>query len=167
MAAMKIPDTRPDIQIESLDPGAPDVQALGALADAFYDGLYPAASTHLEALEDLNKPDVLFIGCRIDGELVASGAAKLMDDDDTYAEIKRVFVRDDHRGQGLSGQLLNYLEAELYRRGVKLLRLETGVLQPAALGLYRKLGYHERGPFGAYLADPLSVFMEKQVTAEK
>jgi putative acetyltransferase len=90
-----------------------------------------------------------------------------MDDDGSYAEIKRVFVRDAYRGQGLSGRLMNYLEAELYRRGVKLLRLETGVLQPAALGLYHKLGYRERGPFGAYLADPLSVFMEKQVTAAK
>ena len=143
----------------------PARRALVAAADAFYDGLYPAASTHLEALDDLHKPNVLFIGCRVAGQLVACGAAKLMDDDDSYAEIKRVFVLDAYRGQGLSGRLMNYLEAELYRRGVKLLRLETGVLQPAALGLYRKLGYRERGPFGAYLADPLSVFMEKQVTA--
>ena len=47
-----------------------------------------------------------------------------------------------------------------------LLRLETGVLQPEALGLYRKLGYRERGPFGAYAADPLSVFMEKMTSVE-
>jgi putative acetyltransferase len=46
-----------------------------------------------------------------------------------------------------------------------LLRLETGVRQPEALGLYRKLGYRERGPFGAYKPDPLSVFMEKRVGA--
>ncbi len=28
-------------------------------------------------------------------------------------------------------------------------------------GLYRKLGFKERGPFGPYGPDPLSVFMEK------
>jgi putative acetyltransferase len=152
-----------DIQIDALDPAAADVQALVAAADAFYDGLYPQESSHLEALDDLNKPNVLFFGCRVDGKLVASGAAKLMDDDGDYAEIKRIFVLDAYRGQGLSAKIMSYLESELQRRGVILLRLETGVLQPEALGLYRKLGYRERGPFGAYGADPLSVFMEKSV----
>ena len=58
------------------------------------------------------------------------------------------------------------LEGELEVRGVTLFRLETGIKQPEALGLYRKLGYRERGPFGAYVADPLSVFMEKCVGPE-
>jgi len=164
MVAMKKSEKSGDIKIEHLDPQAADVKALVAAADAFYDGLYPAESTHLEALDDLNKPNVLFIGCRIDGQLVASGAAKLMDDDNSYAEIKRVFVRVEYRGRGLSGMLMNYLETALSQRGVSLFRLETGVLQPQALSLYRKLGYHQRGPFGAYHADPLSVFMEKQAT---
>ncbi len=31
------------------------------------------------------------------------------------------------------------------------------------VGLYRGLGYCERGPFGAFRADPLSVFMEKNL----
>ena len=47
--------------------------------------------------------------------------------------------------------------------GVTLARLETGIRQPEALGLYRRLGYLERGRFGAYLEDPLSVFMEKRL----
>ena len=165
MVPIKMPEKSGEIQIEHLDPQAADVKTLVAASDAFYDGLYPTESSHLEALDDLSKPNVLFIGCRFGGELVASGAAKLMDDDSDYAEIKRVFVLDEYRGRGLSGMAMTYLETELYRRGVRLFRLETGVLQPEALGLYRKLGYRERGPFGAYLADPLSVFMEKQASA--
>jgi len=165
MVTMKKFEPTGDLKIEHLDPQATDVKALVAASNAFYDGLYPEESTHLETLDDLNKPGVLFIGCRVNGELVASGAAKLMDDDDSYAEIKRVYVRDAYRGKGLSGKLMNYLESELIRRGVNLFRLETGVLQPEALGLYRKLGYHQRDPFGAYQADPLSVFMEKQASA--
>ena len=161
MVTMKTPESIVDIQIEALDPAAAEVQALVAASDTFYDGLYPQESNHLEALDDLDKPNVLFFGCRVGGNLVASGAAKLMDDDGDYAEIKRVFVLDAYRGQGLSAKIMNYLESELQRRGVRFLRLETGVLQPEALGLYRKLGYRERGPFGAYEADPLSVFMEK------
>jgi len=163
---MKTPESIVGIQIEALDPTAAEVQALVAASDAFYDGLYPEESNHLEALDELDKSNVLFFGCRVDGNLVASGAAKLMDDDGDYAEIKRVFVLDAYRGQGLSAKIMSYLESELQRRGVRLLRLETGVLQPEALGLYRKLGYRERGPFGTYGADPLSVFMEKTASVE-
>ena len=93
---------------------------------------------------------MVFLGCRLDGELVASGAAKIMRDDGEYVEIKRVFVLEKCRGMGLSRRLMEQLEAEMLRRGVPLFRLETGVLQPEALGLYRKLGYRQRGPFGAY-----------------
>ena len=152
-----------DPYIEYLDPDSPEVLALLAESDAYYVNLYPAESNHLESSEDLKKPNVLFVGCRIDGELVASGAAKIIQDNDSYAEIKRVFVVDDHRGKGLSSKLMRFLETELQGRGVSLFRLETGVKQPEALGLYRKLGYLERGPFGSYRADPYSVFMEKQV----
>ena len=36
-----------------------------------------------------------------------------------------------------------------------------------AIGLYKKLGYIERNPFGEYKPDPLSIFMEKQLSAEQ
>jgi putative acetyltransferase len=133
-----------------------------AASDDYYVDLYTADSTNRESRDELKKPNVLFVGCRIDGELVASGAAKIMHNDGNYAEIKRVFVLDRHRGKGLSHRVMQFLEDELRQRGLSLFRLETGVKQPAALGLYRKLGYRERGPFGSYRADPLSVFMEKQ-----
>ena len=162
MVTVKMSEKTADIQIEYLDPQAAEVRSLIAVSDNFYDGLYPEDSNHLEPIGELDKPNVVFVGCRVDGALVASGAAKLMDDDGDYAEIKRVFVLEDFRGRGLSGKIMNTLETELQKRGVWLFRLETGVRQPEAQGLYRKLGYHERGPYGAYGPDPLSVFMEKQ-----
>jgi putative acetyltransferase len=155
------------MDIEYLDPDAPEVQELIAASDAYYIDLYPAESNHLESSEDLKRSNVLFVGCRIENEIVASGAAKIMQDDGNYAEIKRVFVLDHHRGKGLSNKIMCYLEDELQIRGIKLFRLETGVKQPEALGLYRKLGYRERGPFGSYVTDPFSVFMEKYVSVEK
>jgi len=157
----------PDTDIEYLDPDSSEVQALIAMSDAYYVDLYPAESNHLESSDDLKKSNVLFIGCRIDGELVASGAAKIMQDDGHYAEIKRVFVLDAHRGKGLSGRIMHFLETELQNRGVNLFRLETGVRQPEALGLYRKLGYEERGPYGSYGPDPYSVFLEKQAIVNR
>ena len=153
------------MQIEELNPDAADVQELIRASDDFYIDLYPAESTHLESQDDLKRDNVLFVGGRIDGELAASGAAKIMNDDGEYAEIKRVFVCDAFRGRGLSVQVMQYLETELLRRGVTVFRLETGIKQPEAIGLYRKLGYVDREPYGAYKLDPLSVFMEKRVVS--
>jgi putative acetyltransferase len=59
---------------------------------------------------------------------------------------------------------MNHLEAEARRLGVSVLRLETGISQPEALALYRRRGYVERAPFGAYRLDPLSLFMEKTLS---
>ena len=130
-----------DLYIEYLDPDSPKYRPCSQCPMPIMSDLYPAESNHLESSDDLKKPNVLFVGCRIDGELVASGAAKIMQDDGSYAEIKRVFVVDDHRGKGLSSQVMCFLETELQSRGVSLFRLETGIKQPEALGLYRKLGY--------------------------
>lgn len=153
-----------DLQIEKLDPDAADVGLLIKASEDFYLDLYPAESTHLESREDLKLDNVLFLGGRVDGVLAATGAAKVMSGDVEYAEIKRVFVDPRYRGLGLSVTIMTHLETELLKQGVTVFRLETGVKQPEALGLYRKLGYVERTPFGDYQLDPLSVFMEKQVS---
>lgn len=155
------------MEIEYLDPEQAEVQQLITASDRFYEDLYPPESNHLESSDDLKSSNVVFVGGRVEGELVASGAAKIMCDDGDYAEIKRVFVLDRHRGKGLSRRIMSYLETELARRGVRLLRLETGTRQPEALGLYRRLGYIERGPYGTYRPDPLSVFMEKTLVEEE
>jgi putative acetyltransferase len=49
--------------------------------------------------------------------------------------------------------------------GCKLLKLETGPYQHGALALYASAGYERRGPFGDYTNDPLSVFMQKHLSA--
>ena len=150
--------------IESLNPSLADVQDLIAESDAFYEDLYPAESNHLDPLDELSRDHVAFIGCRVEGRLVGCAAIKLMSDDGSYAEVKRLFVKADFRGRGLSRSLMLELEGLAQQWGVPVLRLETGIRQPEALGLYRSMNYRQRGPFGQYQADPLSVFMEKSIT---
>jgi putative acetyltransferase len=57
--------------------------------------------------------------------------------------------------------VLDFLEREAGRRGCTTLRLETGVLQHEAIGLYERAGFARCRPFGDYVDDPLSVFMTK------
>jgi putative acetyltransferase len=66
-----------------------------------------------------------------------------------------------HRGKGISKAIMQGLERHLCEAGIGLARLETGIKQPEAIGLYRRLGYVERAAFGRYRPDPLSLFMEK------
>ncbi len=151
------------MKIIPIDPAAPEVRALIAASDAYMHALYPAVSNHLESVEALAKPNVLFLGGYLDGKLVACGAVKTRDDDGTFGEIKRVFVVEQQRGKGFSKEIMQRLEEHLLKTSVMVARLETGIKQPEAIGLYKKLGYRERAPFAAYEPDPFSLFMEKSL----
>jgi putative acetyltransferase len=97
----------------------------------------------------------------VDGE--AAGCGAFVDRGGEYAEVKRMFVLPSYRGLGVGRRLLGELEALARAAGLALARLEAGVSQPEALGLYESAGYRRRGPFGDYPDDPLSVFMEKRL----
>ena len=81
-----------------------------------------------------------------------------------YGEIKRLYVPAKHRGKSIAQTIVKELENRLRKQSVFTARLETGVHQHAAIGLYKKLGYAEIPPFGDYTEDPLSVFMEKKLS---
>lgn len=151
------------IRIEPVDPESKPARALIAAADAYMASLYPAESNHLDDPAILKGANALFLGCFCQTEMVGCGAVKILDDDGRYGEVKRVFVTGTHRGKGYSKAIMEELERHLRAQGVSVARLETGIHQPEALGLYRRLGYTERGPFGHYKPDPLSLFLEKRL----
>jgi putative acetyltransferase len=152
-----------NIAVQPLSPHEPAAQRLLAASDEYMASLYPAESNHLEATASLAQPHVSFFGAFADGELLACGALKRMDDDGIYGEIKRLFVDPAFRGRGLAKRLMTQIEEYARQLGLPVLRLETGISQPEATGLYETLGYKLRGPFGNYREDPLSLFMEKDL----
>lgn len=72
-----------------------------------------------------------------------------------------MYVRPDKRGKGISRRILLTLEALARDYDYTMLRLETGLRQPQAMGLYESEGYHCIPCFGDYALDPLSVCYEK------
>ena len=123
--------------------------------------LYPAESNHLVDVESLAAFNVHFLVAREQGRALGCGAFVL--GKAGQAEMKRVFVDPAARGKGIARLLMEALEREAAKLGVSLMQLETGIKQPEAIALYRKFGYAERGPFGNYQPDPLSLFMEKRL----
>ena len=149
------------IALES--PDQPEVIALIAELDAYQDTLYPPEARYALDLASLKQPNVRFFVAR-DGAGQAVGCAAVVLTAG-YGEVKRMFVSPSARGQGLARGLLAALEAASLDAGCKLLMLETGPLQPDAIGVYASLGFERCGPYGDYRDDPLSVFMQKALAA--
>jgi len=145
------------------DPDQPEILSLLAESDAWYAANYPAESNHLIDVATLKQPNVAFFTARQQRRVLGCGSIVRMlgRDGEAYGEIKRMYVAPAARSLGLGRLLMQALEGHAAGQGLACIRLETGVKQPEAIGLYRAFGYVETGPFGAYRLDPLSVFMEK------
>jgi putative acetyltransferase len=80
-----------------------------------------------------------------------------------YGELKSVFVAEAARGRGAGALLLDRLEQAARDEALPLIRLETGDRLTAAHRLYARHGFAVRGPFGDYVENGSSVFMEKRL----
>lgn len=149
----------PALSVSRESPDQPAVRTLLQQSDDYMAQRYPAESNHTVDISTLAQPQVAFFVARLD--TVAVGCGALLVQDDASAELKRVFVAPEARGQRVAATLMQVLEDYARHAGVTVIRLETGTLQPEALALYQRLGYQTRGPFGHYAPDPLSIFMEK------
>lgn len=142
-------------------PDTPDAEALINELEAYLTPLYPAESRHGFSVEKLLREQVAFFVIRRDGQAAGCGGVKLFAAE--YGEIKRMYVRPQFRGLGLAKMMLDHLAAHAREHGVATLRLETGIHQHEAIGLYEQTGFRAIGPFGEYRDDPLSKFYEKRI----
>jgi len=142
-------------------PDTADATALITELDAHLIPMYPPESHHGYSVEKLLQESVAFFVLRHEGAPAGCGGIRLFGTE--YAEVKRMYVRPPFRGLGFGKQMLSYLAEYALQQGVEVLRLETGIYQWEAIGLYERFGFQRIPPFGAYKVDPLSVFFEKCV----
>jgi GNAT superfamily N-acetyltransferase len=147
--------------IRSEPPDSDDAVALITALEAQLDPLYPHASRHGLSVQQLLDQAVAFFLLRADDAPAACGGVKLFGTD--YGEVKRMYVRPQFRGCGFAKAILTHLADYTQALGVPLLRLETGVYQREAIGLYERMGFSRISPFGEYREDPLSLFFEKRI----
>src|SRR5512143_1470662 len=153
--------TETELKIAIEDPSQPEIIVLLRDGEEHSAKLYPAESNHHMPLGALRASNVRFLVVRdANGRAIGTGALAL---NGAWAELKRMWVIPEARRLGVSKIILAALEARARSEGVRSLRLETGVENHAALGLYARAGFKRRDPFGDYRADPLSVFMQKDL----
>lgn len=143
------------------NPRQPEVLELIEHSDTYSAALYPAECRYPVGVVYLAGPAVRFFVARIAG--LAMGCGAMVIGPDRTAELKRIIVRPEARGQGIGRALLDAIEAKARQTDIGTLLLETGPQSLEALHLYRRCGYQQREPFGFYQASPHSIFMEKRL----
>ena len=107
-----------------------------------------------EELESLPGKYALPLGtilvAKENGETVGCVAVRPLGEE--ICEMKRLYVKDAHRGRKLGRELAVVVIEEAKRLGYKAMRLDTVVAMKEASALYRTLGFQ---PIDAYCYNPL------------
>lgn len=146
-------------------PDSADAIELISQLDAYLASPYPAESRHGLSIEALLDPGVTFLLARLRDQAVGCGGVKALEPG--IGEVKRMYVLPAVRGHGIAKKILAGIESVALRLDLKILRLETGIYQPEALGLYKACGFHEIPPFADYKPDPLCVYFEKNLAERR
>src|SRR5262245_23519153 len=151
------------VDIAAERPDSPDAEDLVQELEAHLASRYPAASRHGLSVGQLIDEGVHFYVLRTDGRAAACGGVLIVpaaDGDVGYGEVKRMYVRPPYRGAGFGRAILDRLVERTREAEFEVLRLETGVHQVEAIGLYQRAGFRTRGPFGPYVEDPNNCYFE-------
>jgi putative acetyltransferase len=152
----------PEIAVE--DPRAEDIRALLRVHLEWARAQTPPEDAHALDLDGVLDPAVTFFALRRDGNLLAIGALKRLDD--THLELKSMHTVESARGTGLGRAMLERLLTVASQRGATRVSLETGaqpVFEPAR-SLYASAGFVECEPFAEYVPSRNSTFMTRTVS---
>ena len=156
---------RDEVQIETAPKPTDEVRSLVDELETVLAAEYPPEQRHGLALDAIFQPHIRFFLARLRGAAVGCGGVALFPD---FAEVKRMYVRDTARGQGIADAILARIEEEVRTAGLSLLQLETGDRQIAAMRFYARAGFRQCAAFGAYAgmapqSVATSVFFEKRI----
>ena len=142
------------IQIRKSTLAAPDAVRLIAALNAELNSTMPepGAGHFMLSSEQVGPGHGAFLIAYLDDVAVGCGAARRLDE--KTAELKRMYVDPQVRGQGIGRELVESLEHEARALGVTRVVLETGTRLAPAIRMYEGLGYVRIPLFGEYLSSP-------------
>ncbi|MYT95874.1 MULTISPECIES: GNAT family N-acetyltransferase [unclassified Streptomyces] len=145
------------MEIRSCTYDHPHVSQLVERLQAEYTEIYGAPDVSPTEAGQFSPPRGAFAVGYVKRAPVAMGGWRVREDG--RAELKRMYVIDEHRGRGYSRSVLAWLEESAAAAGAPTMVLETNRQHPAAIGLYRSCGYTDVPAFGYYADDPLTVYL--------
>lgn len=148
------------IRIKRCNSNSIDFKNLITLLDSELNSRYGIIQKSYHYYNKIDFIDTVVVGY-YENEPVSCGCFKIMDTDSV--EIKRMFVKPEFRGRGVAIKTLSELEAWAVENGFSKGMLETGILQPEAINLYKKGGYQTIENYGQYIGNSNSVCMQKEL----
>ena len=148
------------IQIHRLTSEHSDFKSLVTLLDADLNarnGIVQAQYDVYNKIDHINTVVVSYL----DEIPVGCGCYKPFDHE--TVEIKRMFVKPENRGLGISKMILAELEKWAKESGYKKAILETGSKQHEAIQLYHKVGYKKTDNYGQYAGNSFNICMRKNL----
>ena len=141
------------------DPRAADVRELLRRHLTFARSVTPPEDAHALDLDGLLDPSISFYSCRADGQLLAIGALRRLDDE--HAEVKSMHTVEAARGRGIGRAMLDHLLGVARERGYRRVSLETGAMDEfaPARALYVNAGFVPTETFGDYRESRNSVYL--------
>jgi len=120
----------------------------------------PPESVHALDLDGLRVPEITFYTAWDGDELLGCGALKALPD--RCGEVKSMRTAAAHVRKGVAKGVLARIVCEARSRHYTNLFLETGTAAAFAPArrMYVEAGFVECTPFGDYLPDPFSTFMQ-------
>ena len=103
----------------------------------------------------------LYVAAFMDSSPVGCGA--LCEVDRTTAQVRRMYVRPEHRRRRVGGAILAHLIAGARQLGYERMVVETGNRQVPAILLYQHHGFIPIAPFGEHVNDPTSLCYELRI----
>jgi GNAT superfamily N-acetyltransferase len=140
-----------------------DAQALVAQVQQEYVVRYGGPDRAAVDPAEFAPPGGIFLVGLLDAVPVAMGGWRRLDRE--RAEIKRMYVAQSARRQGLARRILAELENRAQAAGLRELVLNTGREQPEAIELYESAGYTPVTGFGYYADAPRALFYGKSTAA--
>lgn len=119
---------------------------------------YPEVQQDYEVLDKVKNIPTVVVAYE---NALPVGCACFRPFDSNTVEIKRMFVHDTHRGQGIAYAILQELETWAISLGFTRAVLETGIRQPEAIALYQKSGYSYMDKYPPYEQMENSVCLQK------
>jgi GNAT superfamily N-acetyltransferase len=140
-----MPETMTKFETRPADPADQASQKLVRAMEAEIEATYADDEGSIHSVgaspQAMTPPDGDFLVVYEGTRPIGCGGIKRLDE--RTCEVKRMYVLPSHRGQGLSGLLLEALERRARELGFTRSRLDTGVRQAAAKHLYERSGYVE------------------------
>lgn len=144
------------MEFRTLSPDDPNFLLFVSYLDRAKQELYLNGAIFENSKKDFD----IILGLYDEDQLLGCGALYLFKD---YSEVKKMFVLPEFRGRGLSKKIMLELERLSAENERFIVKLETGIKQPAAIGLYENIGYKPIDAFPPYFSHQDHLYFEKKL----